>query len=312
MKTVYNAEPYGYSEVAKEKWTEKGYVYREGSWKEIENTTTLEKVHVLIVRLKKKVTQEVLSKFPNLRFLITATTGLDHIDEVALDQHKVKLVSLRPYKEFLQTIPSTAEHTWGLLLSLLRNIPQAHADTVQGNWRRDTFRGYELSGKTIGLIGLGRTGAKVAQYAKAFDMNVCFYDPFVATDESYQRMESLEQLMVQSNIISIHVHLTKDTECLVNHEVLSHLNPGSYLINTSRGNIWDENAVVQCLENKVLRGVATDVLANELDEINSSPLWKYAQLNKNVILSPHLGGATWDAMWACEEFICENFNEDSN
>lgn len=311
MKVVYNAEPYGYSEAAIKKWNDKGYSYHAGSWEEINGITSMEEVHILIVRLKNKVTETVLAKFPNLRSIITATTGLDHIDLTAADQRSVSVISLRAHKEFLKTIPSTAELTWALIMSVLRNIPQAHQDVIGGEWDRDAFRGYQLSGKTIGLIGLGRTGTKVAQYAAAFDMKVCYYDPYLAIENEHLRMDSLRELVSQSDIISIHIHLTNDTENLIDKEVLSHLKPGSYLINTSRGKVWDEAAVVASLEKKVLKAVASDVLNDELDQESTSPLLKYAQTNKNVILTPHIGGATWDAMWACEEFICENFNEDN-
>lgn len=309
MKVVYNAEPFGYSEAAVEKWADKGYSYYAGSWKEISEGNSLNDVHILIVRLRNKVTDAVLDTFPNLRFLVTATTGLDHIDLDAAEQRNVTVISLRPHKEFLKTIPSTAEHTWGLIMSLLRNIPQSHQHVINGGWNRDEFRGYQLSGKTIGLVGLGRTGSKVAKYATAFDMKVCYYDPYFTSEHHYLRMNSLTGLVSESDIISIHVHLNQETENLLSKEILSYVKPGSCLINTSRGKVWDELAVVESLKKKVLRAVASDVLNNELDQENASPLLKYAETNKNVILTPHIGGATWDAMWACEEFICENFNE---
>ena len=176
---VLNAEPLGYSVKAIESWKQKGYTYKESGWKEILNEDSFANVHILIVRLAQKIDKVILEKFPDLKMLVSATTGLDHIDQDELIKRNIKLVSLRGQDEFLKTIPSTAEHTWALLLALIRNIPAANEDVRSGNWERDRFRGYQLKEKMLGIIGLGRTGKRVAGYAQAFDMQVQYFDPFV-------------------------------------------------------------------------------------------------------------------------------------
>jgi D-3-phosphoglycerate dehydrogenase len=256
------------------------------------------------VRLAKKIDNSILNKFPNLTHLISATTGLDHIDMEAVKGKGIKLVSLRGQDDFLQTIPSTAEFTWALLLALIRNVPAANEHVKQGFWDRDQFRGYQLKGKTIGIIGLGRTGRKVATYASAFEMQVQYFDPFVS-ELSYQKCDSLETLLQTSDIISLHVHLNDETFQLIGSHNISQLKKGCLLINTSRGNVLDENAVVLAITNNMIGGVATDVLCTELENIKSSPLWLAQQKNKNIIITPHIGGASKDAMWACEEFIVD-------
>ena len=299
---VLNAEPNGYSQKAIENWKAKGYKYKASGWDEIINTDTFPGVHILIVRLARKVDRAIVEKFPSLTHLVSATTGLDHIDTDVLHEKNIKLVSLRGQDDFLRTIPSTAEHTWALLLALIRNIPAANEDVKKGNWQRDLFRGYQLKDKKIGIVGLGRTGTKVATYAKAFGMQVQFFDPYV-TGNDYTKCNSLEELLSSSDIISLHVHLTAETEKLINAGNIKSVKSGSLLINTSRGKIIDETVVAAALHSKQIAGLATDVLATELSTLQSSPLWQAQQQNQNIIITPHIGGATNDAMWACEEFI---------
>jgi len=301
---VYNAEPYGYSKKGIALWRKKGYSYSPGSWQEVDNKTAFPKVEILIVRLQRKVTSNVLNKFPDVKKIISATTGWDHLDIDAIKARNIDLVTLRGQNEFLKTIPSTAEHTWALMMALIRNIPAANRDVLAGNWNRDDFRGYELKGKTIGIIGYGRTGQQVAKYADAFQMKVLFYDPYVEHKfEGHLKVNTLEKLLQQSDIVSLHVHLVPETKNLLNARNISELKNGAYLVNTSRGKVWDEEAVMKALEQKSINGVATDVLSTELDEISKSSLWKGQQEGKNIIITPHIGGATWDAMWACEEFM---------
>ena len=301
---VLNAEPNGYSEKAIHHWKQKGYTYKTSGWKEIENSNSFEDVNILIVRLARKVDRTILYKFPNLTYLVTATTGLDHIDLELVKERGIKLVSLRGHDDFLQTIPSTAEHTWALLLALIRNIPAANEDVRSGHWDRDKFRGYQLKGKTMGIIGLGRTGRKVAAYAQAFDMQVQYFDPYI-TDHSFHKTADLNELLSTSDIISIHVHLADETYQLISEQNISTIKNGCLLINTSRGNILDEAAVVKALVSKKVKGVATDVLSTELVDIRLSPLWQAQQKSESVIITPHIGGASYDAMCACEEFIVD-------
>ena len=302
--TVLNAEPNGYSEKAIESWKQKGYVYKASGWDEIETTRSFDDVTILIVRLAKKINKSIINKFPNLTHLVTATTGLDHIDQESVKEKGIRLVSLRGHDDFLRTIPSTAELTWALLLALIRNIPAANEDVKSGHWDRDKFRGYQLKGKMLGIIGLGRTGKKVATYAQAFDMQIQYFDPYIF-ERSFHKCDQLEELLSSSDIISIHVHLDDETHHLINEHNISTIKKDCLLINTSRGNILDEGAVVKALISKEIRGIATDVLSTELEDIRSSPLWQAQQKNESVIITPHIGGASCDAMWACEEYIVD-------
>jgi D-3-phosphoglycerate dehydrogenase len=303
---VYNLEPYGYSENAVSLWLNNGYNYVSGSFKDLGSFDNICSVEILIVRLKNYIDKSIIDLLPNLKFVITATTGLDHIDERLLLERKIELVSLRVYKEFLDTIPSTAEHTWALLLALVRNVPSANSDVRNGSWNRDLFRGYQLKNKSIGIIGLGRTGKKVANYANAFGMKVYFYDPFVLSDEQIG-LNNILELASLSDFISIHVHLLPSTTNLINKTFISHCKEGVYIINTSRGKVCDELALFNGLQNNKIKGIATDVLDTELGIISNSYLWQAQKMGANVIITPHIGGATWDAMWDCEEFLARKF-----
>ena len=299
---VYNIEPYGYSEKAVKIWQSKGYNYVPGSLSELLEFKSLDYVEILIIRLKHYIDSSVIDYLPNLKVVLTATTGLDHVNEMLLEHRKIELISLRPHKDFLDAIPSTAEHTWALLLSLIRNIPGANSDVMIGNWDRDQYRGYQLKNKTIGIIGLGRMGRKVAQYAKVFGMKVVFFDPFVENKE-HLKVNKINELAKLSDIVSIHVHLVPSTTRLINNSFIESCKDNVYIINTSRGKVCDELALVNGIKTKKIKGVATDVLDNELINITNSQLWQAQRQGENVIITPHIGGATWDAMWDCEEFI---------
>jgi len=179
---------------------------------------------------------------------------------------------------------------------------------LNGNWNRDKFRGYQLKDKNIGIIGLGRIGAMVAEYAQAFKMQVGYFDPRVS-NSSYKRFNQLEDLLACSDIITIHIHLESQTTNLLNEQNIEHLKDGSFIINTSRGGIVDENAMVASLKRGNIAGIGVDVLHNELNGFEQSPLWRAAQAGENIIITPHIGGATWEAMHGCEEFLCKKFLE---
>lgn len=300
MPYVYNIEPKDYSKKAISIWEASGYSYFEGSWEHYHSFHACSEVEVLIVRLGGMVTSDVLRVFPNLKFVISATTGHNHLDKVAIAKRDIKLISLRGQEDFLKTIPSTAELTWALLLNLLRNIPSSITHVKEGDWDRELFKGYQLYGKKIGLVGLGRIGSIVARYAGAFGMQVEYVDPKVENSQ-YTKKATLEELVVDVDILSIHVHSDPSNYNLINAELISKLKDGAYVLNTSRGEVWDEQAVVNNVISGKLKGVGTDVVINETNDREQSPIWK-ARNHPNILLTPHIGGASYDAMWQCEEF----------
>lgn len=302
MITILNFEPDNFSPAAKQLLQQKAK-YAEASWDDYSQSANISEASVIIVRFKKYLDAETLVSFPNLKIIVSATTGTDHIDVAYCNANSITILCLKPYQDFLKTIPSTAEHCFALLLSLLRNIPAAVNSVKAGEWKRELFWGYQLKDKKLGIVGLGRTGTLMAKYAAAFNMQVYYYDPYV-TNEAYTKTNSLAALVSACDIISLHVHFADDTRDLINASLSSYFNNKKYLLNTSRGKIVDEEFIYALLKEDKLAGIATDVLATELDNITASPLYQAMQQGYNVLITPHIGGATYDALHSCEEFIC--------
>lgn len=305
---ILNIEPDGFSESVKKLLSEK-FCYKEFLSQSKDIPFELSKdAAVIITRLQRVINRDFLSGFPSCKYIICAATGHDHLDIDYIKERNISLITLRGETEFLKTIPSTAEHTMGLILSLLRNIPSAVSDVAAGNWNRDRFRGFQLYNKRIGLIGLGRIGNLVAGYCKSFGMEVYYYDPFVENRE-YHKVTKLSSLLSQVDILSLHVHLSKDTLSMIGKQEFATIKKGSFLINTSRGKLIDEVQMVEYLKNGHLEGVAVDVLSEELDDMRNSPLYKAMKEGYNVVITPHIGGATHDAMHMCEEFVAKKLLE---
>ena len=259
----------------------------------------------LIVRLRHQIDDEVFEAGPRLKAIVSATTGLDHIDlERARRQH-VEVLSLRGETEFLRTIRATAEHTWALLLALVRRIPAADASVRAGQWNRDAFRGRELSGRALRLVGFGRVGRQVAGYGLAFGMHVAAYDP-VAGDAmpGVERRADLASLLNDADVISVHVPLDTSTRGLIGRDILSGVRSGAVLVNTSRGEILDEAAVAEALRGGRLAGAALDVLSAERGTPGSTPLRDcLADPAIDLLVTPHIAGATWESMARTEVFM---------
>jgi D-3-phosphoglycerate dehydrogenase len=307
MIRILNAEAHGYSDQARAILQRLGQL-TEGDLSRAELLARLPGYDVLIVRLAHKIDREVIDEGKNLKAIVTATTGLDHIDVEYARQKGITLLSLRGETAFLQTVSATAEHTWALLLALLRRIPAAYASVRAGQWDRDSFRGSELDGKRLGLVGLGRLGRKVARYGRAFGMGVAAYDPYVANwAADVTRVSSLPELLCRSDVLSLHIPLSAETESLLDLKALSLLPTGAVLVNTSRGEIIDEAALVQVLEHGHLAGAALDVIAHEREpeRRQDSPLLIYARNHRNLLITPHIGGATHESMAKTEVFMAD-------
>ena len=263
-------------------------------------------VDVLITRLGHRIDAEILRAGRNLRAIATATTGLDHIDLACARERGITVLSLKGETRFLRTIPASAELTWGLLLALMRRIPFAWADVRAGRWDRDAFLGHDLMGKRLGIVGVGRIGEKVARYARAFGMQVVGFDPqrrrFPA---GVTRCASLDALLRRSDVLSLHVPLAPETTGLIDAGRLNRLPAGAVLINTARGPVIDESALLRALQSGALAGAALDVICGETESgtLRRSPLLRYARTHGNVIVTPHIGGCTIESRAMTEVFM---------
>ena len=310
MSRILNLEPQDYSPVARAVLDRLGDV-SDGPLTRSELMDRVGECNVLIVRLAHRIDREILDRAGQLRVVVSATTGLDHIDAEYAASKGIAILSLRGEVEFLRGIPATAEHTWALLLALVRNLPAAVQSVRAGEWDRDRFKGHELAGQQLGILGLGRIGEMVAHYGLAFGMRVSAYDPFrQGWMERVERASSQADLFGRSNVLSIHVPLNEQTVRLVGEAELVHLPAGALLVNTARGQVIDELALLQALESGRLAGAALDVLAEETrGQLQTSPLLAYARSHANLIITPHLGGATVESMAATEVFMANKLKE---
>ncbi len=308
---ILNAEPAGYSEEARRILEGVGEVVEEP----VPQAALAERVRgfeVLIVRLGLEVDRGVLEGAADLQAVVTATTGLDHVDLEAAAGRGIAVLSLRGERELLRSIPATAEHTWALLLALLRRIPWAFDEVRCGGWDRDRFRGGELAGRRLGILGLGRVGRQVAGFAAAFGMEVGALDRGPgAWPEGVRRFEALETLLPWSQILSVHVPLTDETRGLLGRARLELLPPGAVLVNTSRGGLLDEAALASLLAEGRLAGAAVDVLADErsAEARAQSPLIEHAGRHSNLLITPHLAGATRESMERTEVFMAHKLHD---
>lgn len=268
----------------------------------------IKKATVLWVALGQKIDEDLLISAPNITDVVSVTTGSSHVDLKYLQNNKINFHSLRGENKFLEELSATAEHTWALILSLQRNIYPSYQDVIKGNWRRDGFKGRELSSQTLGILGVGRLGRKVASYGKTFGMNVVGFDKNPLKIPKYLNLvSSLEKLIMKSDIITIHIHATDDNYKLLSKKILSLLKPDAFLINTARGEIIDEAFLVRLLKKRKIAGFAGDVVDNEHGQ-KKTPLQKYAQTSpSNMILTPHLGGFTLESRLKAELFMTEKF-----
>lgn len=317
MIEILILEPDNYSDAALSIYRDMGNVHRFSP-----ETESLQDVvrgcEVMVIRLGYTIDEALQQRATRLKAIVSPTTGLDHIDLKAAAHRGVAVLSLKGEVEFLSTITATAELTWGLVLSLLRKIVPAHADVCNGRWDRDSFRGVELRGKTLGIVGVGRLGRMMARYGKAFHMRVLGYDPHAAdgVENLDEFCGSLLELVSRSDVVTVHVPLAEETMNLLGHEHFAVMKRSALLVNTSRGRIVNEVALLEALESGKIGGAALDVLAREEDArdgrgdaIGSDLLIQYARRRDNLLLTPHIGGATGESMHRTEIFMAEKLKQ---
>ena len=258
---------------------------------------------VLDAYMKVPFTASRLAGAEKLSVIVTATTGSDHIDTGATTERGVPILTLKGQTELLSRLTPAAEHSWLLLLACARNLKGAIGHVQEGGWDRNLFPGVMLRGTTLGLVGCGRIGRMMARYTSAFDMNCIGYDPHADPwPDSIQRV-SLNAVMEDSDFISVHVHLTPETTGLVGKSELDRVKRGAVLINTSRGAVVDEAALLQALSSGRLRSAGLDVLTGEPDTANDS-LVEYARTHDNLLITPHIGGFSPGALTTVLRFSC--------
>lgn len=268
----------------------------------------IHKYHGLFVGLRNLIDREVLERAKQLRCIVTPTTGLNHIDMVFAEEKGVTVLSLRGETEFLSTVSATAELAWGMLLALVRKIPAAHESVMAGQWVRNKFYGNELRGRTLGILGFGRLGKMLSAYGQAFGMKILVHD---TSSVSVVDVESvgITELLERSDVISVNLALNDETRGMLGHKEFSLIKRGAFLVNTARGEILDEAALLESLKTGHLGGAAIDVMAAETSGnqnwLKESELHTYARDHTNLLITPHIGGVTYESVEKTNSFIIE-------
>ena len=242
----------------------------------------------ILIRSATKLTPELIDRATNLKVIGRAGTGVDNVDIPAATRRGI-VVANAPESNSV----AAAEHTIALALSLFRNVPQAHGALVDGRWDRAKYKGAELYGKTIGIVGFGRIGQLVAKRAQAFEMDVIAFDKFVSAERfrelGVHGAESLEELFERADVVTVHVPKTPETTNLINAEAIAAMVDGVRIVNCARGELVDLDALLAGLESGKVAGAALDVFPAE-------PFTEHAIFARNdVVVTPHLGASTAEA-----------------
>ena len=246
-------------------------------------SAALSDADVLIVRSATKVNAELIESATKLKIVARAGVGLDNVDVPACKAKNIQVINTPGASS-----NAVAEMTIGMMISLLRKVGYAHSSMLSGKWEKKNCTGNEISGKTLGLVGMGRIGRLVAAKAVALGMRVIYTDPHKASDLSYPYFASVDELLPQVDIVSLHASMPAGSPAILNAKSISKMKKGSYVINTARGFLVDEAALISALKSGHLAGAALDVFPSEP---YSGPLTKL----DNVLLTPHIAASTIEA-----------------
>lgn len=238
--------------------------------------------------------EAALSNAADLKVICTASTGLTHIDVPYCSSRGIEIISLREERELLKNLPSTAELALGLTLSALRNIIPSSLDVQLGNWDYRVWMGSQLRGQAVGVVGLGRLGGMYAEMIHSLGSEVFFYDPFVDNSSIAKKVDSLEDMVRVCRVVSLHAHVTDESKSIIGGSILRSAKSDLVLINTARGELVDENAVLNFIRSNPNSAYYTDVLASEHLGPLESPVVAESKLNSRVVVTPHVGGMTFE------------------
>ncbi|MGN6560573.1 MAG: D-2-hydroxyacid dehydrogenase [Candidatus Nitrosocosmicus sp.] len=253
---------------------------------------------VIVVRSRTKITREVIQKASKAKIIARVGVGLDNIDTEEAEKQKIEVINAGE-----ASITAVSELVIGLMLSLSRNIPLANYETKKGNWIKKNLIGTELKGKYLGIIGLGKIGRNVARLARGLRMNLIGYD-IVPIDKGFVQEVSLittdlKMLLQSSDFITCHVPFTEQTKHLINKETISNVKNSAFIINTSRGEIIEENSLINALKDKKIAGAALDVFEVE------PPKNKELLDLPNLICTPHIGAQTKEGQELASTVVAE-------
>ena len=275
------------------------FLHEEASKNQVRDLVLTHNIDTLICNPNQqtyKIDKELLEN-TSIKTINSCSTGLNHID---LDYCKENNIEIQCHKndyDLINELPSTSELAFSLMLSLLRQIPQGQKHVSEYSWDYTQFMGRQIKGLKVGIVGYGRLGKMMYDFCTAFGANVMVYDPYVKEQLSDSFLlnswcTSLKKLFKFSDVVSLHVHVTDETKYMINKDLFGSIKKDCYIINTSRGEIVNENDIVEGLKSGIITGYGTDVIENEFDDLTKSPIIKAMNFGENIITVPHVGGMT--------------------
>jgi len=252
-----------------------------------------------------KIDETILQRTDRLKIIVTPSTGTDHVDKKAIARRGIPLLDIATEYQLLDSFTATAEGTWMLLLACIRQLPRQIERAQAGliGWGDPRWAPSQLSGKTIGIIGCGRLGTMVASYASAFRMRVLAHDIRALSLPHVQQVD-LDTLLSQSDVITLHLHLRDETHRFIHRESFARMKPGVVIVNTARGDLIDESALVENLRSGHVSAAGLDVVHNEWDpDLARHPIFEYARAHDNLIITPHVASACRESIVGARVFI---------
>ncbi len=253
------------------------------------------------------VDAEFLDHAPNLKVIGSPSTGTDHLHLDEIERRGITCFDIAKEFDLINSFSATSELAFGMLLALNRGIVPGQEQAKQGIWARERFTGFQLLGKTLGILGLGRLGKISARIGKGFGMNV------IASDVADVKVDGVEmvgfgELLKRADVLTIHVHLRPETEGLVDRAAFALMKPTAIVLNTSRGRIIDEAALLEALETNRIAGAGLDVVDGEWlsqEELYVHPLIAHSRNHENLLIVPHIGGATHESIYGARVFMAQ-------
>lgn len=257
--------------------------------------------NAIFVRLGYSIDEDLLKNAAYLKYICSPTTGLNHI-KVSKDLYSI--VSLKGEYEFLDSIRATPEHVFGLTIALLRNYAHAFLNSSNPIFDRNPYKGYEIFDNEIGIIGFGRVGKIIANYYNTFGAHVYYYDSVEKESDIATKCNSIDEVIKNSNIVVLATNYTPENEKMISEKQFEMLK-GKFFINAARGELVDEDKLIEYIQKDWFKGIAIDVIANETDTSEFYEKLLNCVSKTNLIITPHIGGATFSSMERTEEFIAK-------
>ena len=275
-------------------------------------------IDILVVRLSVKLSKDYLKKFKRLKYIVSPTTGLNHIDTEYCYVNGINVISLKGENIFMEKINATPEFTFSVMLSLIKNIYIAGFDVKKEklfNLNRLNYLSKEFNEVKIGIAGCGRVGKKVYKYCEALNLNVVAFDPFKEDeyflDNNIKRYKQIKSFLQSIDVLVICISYSLENINFFSREKLNMLKKGSILINTSRGEVIDEHAILDMLNKEILHSVALDVISieNSNNEILHNKFLNYIGKYNNLLITPHIAGASMNSMFLTELFVAQKLKK---